>query len=67
MSMSATAIPSRLATATITAARNGGQPLTGFSVHEQIERAGYINGSTANPTLTIVALALRQSAISSGR
>ncbi len=63
MSMSATAIPSRLATAT----RNGGQPLTGFSVHEQVDRAGYINGSTANPTLTIVALALRQSAISSGR
>jgi hypothetical protein len=67
MSMSATAIPSRLATATLTAARNGGQPLTRFSVHEQVDRAGYINGSMANPTLTIVALALRQSAISSGR
>jgi hypothetical protein len=36
-------------------------------VHEQVDRAGYINGSMANPTLTIVALALRQSAISSGR
>jgi hypothetical protein len=67
MSMSATAIPSRLATATITAARNGRQPLTGFSVHEQVDRAGYSNGSTANPPLTIVALALRQSATSSGR
>jgi len=65
MSMSATAIPSRLATATITVARNGGQPLTGFSV--QVDGAGYINGSTTNPRLTIVALALRQSAISSGR
>lgn len=67
MSMSARAIPSRLATATITAARNGGQPLTGFSVYERVDRAGYSNGSTANPTLTIVALALRQPAMSSGR
>jgi hypothetical protein len=75
MSMCATAVPSRQAIATITAAAlqddvavlNCGQPLAGYSAHDQVDQGVYINGPTANPTLMIVALALRQPAISRGR
>jgi hypothetical protein len=37
------------------------------TAHDQVDQGVYINGSAANPTLMILALALRQPAISSGR